>query len=385
MSQILFINMYIAPSVGGVEKVMDTLCDLFINHGHSVYCATDSTAYIPEEIHYCDVCTQWSELIVFIKRHNIDIVINYAAHDIRFVHIITQLRQELPKIKIISALHNDPQFLDANLKSSLSIKNFRTFKGSVRTLIRYAILPVYYYRSKQRATYVYRQTYQSSDWVVLLSERYRHSFVCIAGINSSDKIKAIPNPIVAHEDSYFIEKKQTVLIVSRLATIKRIDIALQIWCELNKKHSDVAQWKLRIVGSGHEQARLQRIALKNNLTNVVFVGFQNNPITEYNSASIFMMTSLYEGFGLTLVEAQMSGVVPIAFDSYATLHDIITNGENGVIVENNNINQYVNELHCLMQNREICTTLAKNGLATSKQYLPNHIYNTYWKELLCNK
>lgn len=39
------------------------------------------------------------------------------------------------------------------------------------------------------------------------------------------------------------------------------------------------------------------------------------------------MTSAFEGFGMTLVEAQQYGVVPIVMDSYKSLHDIIKNDE----------------------------------------------------------
>ena len=44
----------------------------------------------------------------------------------------------------------------------------------------------------------------------------------------------------------------------------------------------------------------------------------------YNEASIFMMTSSFEGWGLTLTEAQQYGCVPLAFHSFASLTDIIT-------------------------------------------------------------
>jgi glycosyltransferase involved in cell wall biosynthesis len=46
------------------------------------------------------------------------------------------------------------------------------------------------------------------------------------------------------------------------------------------------------------------------------------------------MTSAYEGWGLTLTEAQQMGVVPIAFDSFGAVYDIIENEYNGLIIPN---------------------------------------------------
>ena len=77
--------------------------------------------------------------------------------------------------------------------------------------------------------------------------------------------------------------------------------------------------------------RLIMIRAQHGLKRVRFEGRQN-PKRYYEEASIFMLTSSFEGWGLTLTEAQQFGCVPLAFYSYASLPDIITDGKNGFMI-----------------------------------------------------
>ena len=95
-----------------------------------------------------------------------------------------------------------------------------------------------------------------------------------------------------------------------------------------------------------------------------------------------MMTSSSEGWGLTLTEAQQYGVVPIAFDSYASLHDIIQDGENGFIIPNNNISEYIEKLKLLIINQDIRKEMASKCIESSKRFSQKNIIQE-WIKLLC--
>lgn len=139
-------------------------------------------------------------------------------------------------------------------------------------------------------------------------------------------------------------------------------------------------WNLIIVGHGDEyEDEYKKIVKTKKMKRVLFKGRQN-PIPYYRRASIFLMTSLFEGWGLTLTEAQQYGVVPIAFNSYASLSDIITDGENGFIIPNNNLQIYVNKLMYLMQNENKRIYMATKAIQSSKRFEINKICND-WVEL----
>lgn len=70
------------------------------------------------------------------------------------------------------------------------------------------------------------------------------------------------------------------------------------------------------------------MACKLNLRNIEFKGTQPSE-PYYAESSVLCMTSTYEGFPMVLIEAQQYGCVPMAFDSFEAVHDIIEDGENG--------------------------------------------------------
>ena len=93
-----------------------------------------------------------------------------------------------------------------------------------------------------------------------------------------------------------------------------------------------------------------------------------------------MMTSLCEGWGLTLLEAQQMGVVPIAFNTYEALQDIIQNQYNGILIPERNIQEYTSQLKILMTNSSTRQCLAVNAINSCRQYDIDHIVQK-WTEL----
>ncbi len=79
--------------------------------------------------------------------------------------------------------------------------------------------------------------------------------------------------------------------------------------------------------------------LAQGIPNIRFVGYQD-PLPYQLESSISCMTSLYEGWGMVLTEAMQCGAVPIAFNSFASVTDVIDHGRNGILVKPFSIKQY---------------------------------------------
>lgn len=224
-----------------------------------------------------------------------------------------------------------------------------------------------------------------SDCVVLLSNRYIP--VCQNLIqNTSHPFFAIANSLGLKEiatQEILLEKKDEVLIVARFdESSKRISLALKIWQKIEESN-DFNNWILRIVGSGGaDEKTIKKLANKLQLKNISFEGRQN-PLEYYKKASIFMMTSAYEGFPMTIGEAQQNGCVPVAFNSFAAIYDIIEHNQNGIIVNNNDIEEYVGTLKKLMLHKEKRDFLAINGLKSCERYTEEVIVNN-WLSLFNN-
>ena len=177
----------------------------------------------------------------------------------------------------------------------------------------------------------------------------------------------------------YSKKKNQVLIVSRFSeSEKRILFALKAWKKI-QQHIINNKWELIIVGFGKDESLYRDYVKLNKLQNVIFTGKQE-PFKYYKESSIFLMTSAFEGFVLTLTESQQMGVVPIVMDSFPSLHDIVINGYNGIIVANNDVTSMAEALKDLIINENKRINLSINGFNYIKKFsVANIAYK--WEQL----
>lgn len=225
-----------------------------------------------------------------------------------------------------------------------------------------------------------------SDRYVFISKSYENMYLRLAK-NKADitKLDSIPNALTYnfnYDISQYESKAKEVLFVGRIIEYhKRLSYILRIWKWI-EADAQLSEWKLRIVGDGPDLQATIDCCRKLKLERVFFEGFQN-PKPFYKKASIFMMTSALEGFPMTLGEAQQYADVPVVMDSFSSLHDIIKNGDNGVIVNNNDIDGFVNAMKELMKDKDYRKRLAQGCLISSKQYTVDRIVDK-WEVLFKN-
>ena len=134
-----------------------------------------------------------------------------------------------------------------------------------------------------------------------------------------------------------------------------------------------------MVGDGSAMGFYKYLVKKWNLKRVVFTGHQN-PLEYYRSASVFLMTSSFEGWPMTLMEASQMGVPTVAFESFGALRDIIEDGYNGKIVPNNNINAFYEALAELMSNDDQRRQMCRNTIEKCREFEIKKIIGK-WEEL----
>ena len=172
-------------------------------------------------------------------------------------------------------------------------------------------------------------------------------------------------------------KKKEVLFLGRLDNkAKRLDLLLQIW---SKVENCVNDWILNICGEGQDGSMLKKMKEDLGIRNAYFRGFVK-PEDYYRTASVFCMTSAMEGFGLVLAEAACFGCVPMAFNSYEAVEDIITDNENGRLIQPFDIDAYANALMELIENEELRMHLALNAKRDVKRFGPEKIMDD-WENL----
>ena len=135
-------------------------------------------------------------------------------------------------------------------------------------------------------------------------------------------------------------------------------------------------WNLIIVGYGQDEGLYRNYVNDHNLKRVSFIGKQD-PKQFYIDSSIFMMTSEFEGLALTLVEAQNFGCVPIAFDSFSSISDIISHKRNGIIIYNNNISMYIEWLKKMMDDNRFLQEMATYAMIDARKFSIAKISNDW--------
>lgn len=385
--KILFLHR-IWPVYGGGETVTKCLLKEFIRRGHEVYVLftkqSEKTDDLPDTLHqqfiqgvsFDENSTEFfinkkeahkvsSVLVDYINGNNIDVVINqwWPVEFLRGVKKKTNTR-------IVKCIHMDPD-------TKKVIPNVG-FKGKVINLM----LPLYRLIEHYKHMYSVDKYVRHSDKVIFLAPTFLDFYRNMRKGNKvvEQKTDFVFNPLVYQVEGKIpiAEKEHTVLFVGRLLEKhKQISRILAAW-EILQNDSIAKDWDLKIVGDGPDRFQYERIIKEHKLQRVSMEGFMN-PLPYYRRACILVMTSAYEGLPMTIVESQQNGVVPIAMDSYRSVHDIIKDGYNGYIVADNDIESFTNRIKLLMKDEALRNEMAERGYESCCRFSVDKVVDKWEK------
>ena len=260
---------------------------------------------------------------ILTSRH-IEVVINQWGLPF-FPALILKKAAKGLGVKTIAVYHNDPS-------TNGKLKSVELLLEKTGNPLRKFLLRMAHGVFKQITSASMRYVYRNSDRYVVLSESFVDGFRKFTRLKDTKKLAVITNPVTIETSGYeldLIKKCQEVLFVGRIDNNqKRVFRVVDVWAQVECVCPD---WTLVIVGDGPDKVGMERYASSLGLRNIRFEGFRN-PRSYYERASLLLLTSEYEGFGLVIVEAMSFGVVPIVLDSYTAVHDILEDGKDGRIV-----------------------------------------------------
>lgn len=175
-----------------------------------------------------------------------------------------------------------------------------------------------------------------ADDIITLTERDRQLWLqklaCKANIITINNPITIPTPIGKNK-----HKEKLFLAVGRLTYQKGFDMLLNAWAMI--PHRPV-EWRLRIVGSGEDLDLLNSLRTSLGIIDSTEILPQTKDIhLHYAKAAFFVLSSRFEGFVLTLLEAQAYGLPAISFDCEMGPAEIINPGESGWLCKNGDITE----------------------------------------------
>ena len=358
---ILFIERSLNPSNGGVERVTDIISKKLTSlnyHCYFLYCDEGNQA-IPSKnklkIKYWPPYFIFRiRIIRFIMRNHIDTIINQDIWTPFYQKLFEELKQA--GMRLLFFHHLAPDGMERYSSKERRMRKI----DSIKSLILKALNMKVEYK-----TY-FRCMYNICDTLVLLSPSFINGFAEKYAINDKSKFRCIPNPLTFEENITFQElwkKEKIVLIVSRFVeTQKNLTAAFRIWKLIEKATTD---WRLQIIGYGDDEEYYKRYVKQLGLNHIEFLGKIDNVQAYYKRASVFIMTSHFEGFGMTLTESLQNGCVPLAFDTFTALHDILRDGYNGYIIPLGDEAGYAAKIIKLISDDTTRNTMAMNAVASS--------------------
>lgn len=170
----------------------------------------------------------------------------------------------------------------------------------------------------------------------------------------------ILNPNVIRELSAELEfnlrknsQESVFVTVGRLVPPKGYDIAIKA-ASILKQHGVKFHWYF--VGEGPERTNIEKWKKELGVdTEVVLLGLQTNPYAFMAQADIYVQTSKFEGFGLTIGEAKILGK-PIVSTNFDVVHNQLTHEKNGLIADMTGESVAGNILR-LLEDRELKETI----------------------------
>ena len=221
------------------------------------------------------------------------------------------------------------------------------------------------------------------DYLVLVSDNLR-KYYSKEMKKYNCKCVFIPNIVENMPSELSSVSSKRLVSVGRLSKEKGYMDLLEIF---NKLHNIYPDWTLDIIGDGPEKDNLSKYISDNNLNDYIILhGFQNKEYIDniLHDASIYLMTSYTESFGIVLIEAMSHGLPCVAFNSAEGANELINSGENGYLIKNRNQDAYIKKVIDLIEDKKSRKRIGKAGFEVSKKY-ESSVIGEKWFQLLGKK
>ena len=300
-------------------------------------------------------------------------------YGIRFIFFFSRL------VKHLRQLRPDILFSFMWYPNAIAIITGRLYGSRVRTIV-----------SERTSTSVYSSRLNNflRDWIIrwlypradfIVSPSYGIAEDLTSDGVQGEKIKVIHNPVdiitiqeaakEGVENSWFNGSSKIILAVGRLGSEKGFDYLIHTISILKKDNTDC---KLVIVGEGDGRKYLEGVISEMQVIDrVQLIGFQENPYKYLARSTIFVLSSLYEGFPNVLLEAMALGVPSVATRCPTGPEEIITDGVDGILVPPADEKAIADAIRRLLGDEDLRKRLGEAGRKRAEDFRVDKIVKEY--------
>lgn len=325
---------------GGGEVYISELAKRWVKMGNHItlFCGQDVKGGLPSEevINGVNIYRKggrftlyiWAIWYYFKKfRKNTDVVVD-VQNGIPF---FTAIYSRKPKIAVVYHVHGKQFFVE--LPFPINIIGF---------IIERYIFPLFYYKTKIIAI-----SKTTKDDLVELGFKNKNIEIVYCGINGKK-----------HHNSSNKFYKPTILYLGRIKKYKRVDLLIKIMPEILKR---IPNAHLMIAGWGTEASSITDIAMRSitrKKVNIIGPVSESEKKHLLSKAWVFVNPSMGEGWGISVIEANLYGAPAVAFD-VAGLSESIRDGQTGYLSKNEE--EFVDNICKILNNKLLRLKLSKNA------------------------
>lgn len=360
---------------GGTDRILTDKANYLAEHGYEITIITESQMEKPfvyplsPKVKLIDIGLDYD------KQYNHNIIyrcILFVTYSYFYKKRLSRVLNEIRPDIVVSLMGRSLDFITQIKDGSIKLGEAHTTKNHLRSLHLLEQKNVFY---KLLAKFIKRKqinNVQKLSALVLLTPEDAKDW----GIETKTYI--IPNFVKSIPKETANLKNKKVIMVGRYNDAKGYEYLVEAWKIVHQKHPD---WSLNIYGSGELHDNVERWILDSNLQDTMIMHEPTNDIMQkYLESSICVVSSVYEGFSMTILEAMACGVPCVSFDCPYGPHNIIKNGEDGILVEYLNSQALGNNICNLIENEELRIRLGHNARVNVQRFSEDIIMKK-WIEL----
>jgi glycosyltransferase involved in cell wall biosynthesis len=323
------------PSGGGVQRATDNIGRFLASHGYDIAVFTASAGpHLP--LAHGTLFTapvkgghgrpeNKRALHDAIESFRPDVVINQMPYEGGMREALQEARSKQP-FALIACIHNSL----FSVVNNLADYTHKGLPGPLKSLASIKrVQQVFLALHKRRHAAELRSMLAIHDRVITETPANIEEMKYFLSDLPVDRVSYIANP-VADIEEVSLEYRQPLLLHVGGIRIpqKRSDLLLPVWKRVSHELPD---WHFLIKGDGDYWQTMKDQIATQNLPRVDLLP-KCDPFPDYRRASLFIMTSAFEGLPNVLIEAQSRGVVPVVYDSYPALRWIVNDGVDAILV-----------------------------------------------------
>lgn len=359
---------------GGMERVLANKANYLARKGYEIVIITTDQRNRCSFFAF-DARISFYDLEVNYEENNggtfLDKLVHYPFKQIKHKRRLTKLLMQLKADIVISMFCNEASFLWKIKDGSRKILEVHFCRYKRLQLERKGVWKL---ADSFRNRMDIRTVRKYDHFVVLTKEDERYW-------EDVPRITVIPNMLSFSFTEPASLSNKKVIAVGRYDYQKGFDYLIDAWAIVNKHQPE---WVLEIIGGGEWKSRLQKQIDESGLQDCICLKAPTSDIEEeYRQASMLVMSSRYEGFGMVLVEAQSAGLPVISFTCKCGPRDIITDGMDGFLVAEKDVAGLANTMLCLMQDEKMRRSMGMAAMKNSRRFSETAVMGQ-WEELFAH-